>query len=58
MIKTFRSHGPELFFARKSVALFHSIELAQGIEPVVRRKLAQLNAAEELRDLLYHLKTT
>jgi len=51
MIKTFRSRGPELLFARKSVALFHPIELAQGIEPVVRRKLAQLNAAEELRDL-------
>ena len=51
MIKTFRSRGPELLFARKSVALFHPIELAQGIEPVLRRKLAQLNAAQELRDL-------
>ena len=51
MIKTFRSRGAELLFARKSVALFHAIELAQGVERVVRRKLAQLNAAAELRDL-------
>jgi addiction module HigA family antidote len=51
MIKTFRSRGPELLFARKSVALFHPIELARGIEPMVRRKLAQLNAADALRDL-------
>jgi addiction module HigA family antidote len=51
MIKTFRSHGAELLFARKSVALFQAIELAQGVELVVRRKLAQLNAAAELRDL-------
>src|SRR5258708_39805009 len=51
MIKTFRSHGAELLFARKSVALFQAIELAQGVELIVRRKLAQLNAAAELRDL-------
>jgi proteic killer suppression protein len=51
MIKTFRSRGAELLFARKSVALFQAIELAQGVEPRVRRKLAQLNAAAELRDL-------
>ncbi len=51
MIKTFRSRGPELLFARKSVALFHPIERAQGVELVVRRKLAQLNAADELRDV-------
>jgi addiction module HigA family antidote len=51
MIKTFRSRGPELLYARKSVALFHPIELAQGVEPLVRRKLAHLNAAEELHDL-------
>ena len=51
MIKTFRSRGPELLFARKSVALFHPTELAQGVELMTRRKLAQLNAAEELRDL-------
>jgi addiction module HigA family antidote len=51
MIKTFRSRGPELLSARKSVALFHPIELAQGVEQIVRRKLAQLNAAEELSDL-------
>ena len=48
MIKTFRSRGAELLFARKSVALFQSIELAQGVELMVRRKLAQLNAAAEL----------
>jgi antitoxin HigA-1 len=52
MIKTFRSRGAELLFARKSVALFQAIELAQGVELIVRRKLAQLNAAEELRDLI------
>ncbi|MGB6562282.1 MAG: HigA family addiction module antitoxin [Candidatus Binataceae bacterium] len=52
MIKTFRSRGAELLFARKSVALFQAIELAQGVELIVRRKLAQLNAAEELRDLM------
>jgi proteic killer suppression protein len=51
MIKTFRSRGAELLFARKSVALFQAIELAQGVELMVRRKLAQLNAAAELRDL-------
>jgi addiction module HigA family antidote len=51
MIKTFRSRGPELLAARKSVALFHPVELAQGVELAVRRKLAQLNAAEELHDL-------
>jgi antitoxin HigA-1 len=51
MIKTFRSRGAELLFARKSVALFQAIEMAQGVEPTVRRKLAQLNAAAELRDL-------
>ena len=51
MIKTFRSRGPELLSARKSPALFHPIELAQGIDLVARRKLAQLNAAEELRDV-------
>ena len=51
MIKTFRSRGAELLFARKSVALFQAIELAQGVELTVRRKLAQLNAAAELRDL-------
>jgi addiction module HigA family antidote len=51
MIKTFRSRGAELLFARKSVALFHAIELAQGLELMVRRKLAHLNAAAELRDL-------
>lgn len=56
MIKTFRSRGPELLFARKSVALFHPIELAQGVELVVRRKLAQLNAAEELGDLAVPLE--
>jgi hypothetical protein len=51
LIKTFRSRGTELLFARKSVALFQAIELAQGIELIVRGKLAQLNAAAELRDL-------
>src|SRR5229473_977351 len=51
MIKTFRSRGGELLFARKSVALFQAIELAQGVELMVQRKLAQLNAAAELRDL-------
>ena len=51
MIKTFRSRGAELLFARKSVALFRAIELTQGVELMVRRKLAQLNAAAELRDL-------
>ncbi len=51
MIKTFRSRGLELLSARKSVVLYHPIELAQGVELAVRRKLAQLNAAEELRDL-------
>ncbi|GEM_PF-124550 len=51
MIKTFRSRAPELLCARKSVALFHPIERAQGVEPMVCRRLAQLNAAEELRDL-------
>jgi len=51
MIKTFRSRGAELLFARKSVALFQAIELAQGVELMVQRKLAQLNAAAELRDL-------
>jgi plasmid maintenance system killer protein len=51
MIKTFRSRGAELLFARKSVALSQAIELAQGVEPSVRRELAQLNAAAELRDL-------
>jgi antitoxin HigA-1 len=51
MIKTFRSRGPELLSARKSVALFHPVELAQGAELAVRRKLAQLNAAQELRDV-------
>ena len=51
MIKTFRSRGAELLFARKSVALFQAVELAQGVELMVRRKLAQLNAAAELRDL-------
>jgi antitoxin HigA-1 len=51
MIKTFRSRGAELLFARKSVALFQAIELAQGVELMVRRKLTQLNAAAELRDL-------
>jgi addiction module HigA family antidote len=51
MIKTLRSRGAELLLARKSVALFHRIERARGIEPRVRRKLAQLNAAAELRDL-------
>lgn len=52
MIKTFRSRGAELPFARKSVALFQAIELAQGVELIVPRKLAQLNAAAELRDLI------
>jgi addiction module HigA family antidote len=51
MIKTFRSRGPELLSARKSVALFHPVELAHGVELLMRRKLAQLNAAEDLRDL-------
>jgi len=51
MIKTFRSRGAELLFARKSLALFQAIELAQGVELMVRRKLAQLNTAAELRDL-------
>src|ERR1700730_12352431 len=51
MIKTFRSRGAELLFARKSVALFQAVELAQGVELIVRRRLAQLNAAAELRDL-------
>src|SRR5260370_7804543 len=51
MIKTFRARGAELLFARKSVALFQAIELAQGVEIMVQRKLAQLNAAAELRDL-------
>ncbi|HJU12351.1 MAG TPA: HigA family addiction module antitoxin [Candidatus Binataceae bacterium] len=51
MIKTFRSRGPELLSARKSPALFHPIELAQGVDLVALRKLAQLNAAEEIRDL-------
>ena len=51
MIKTFRSRGAELLFARKSVALFQAIELVQGVELMVRRKLAQLNAAAELHDL-------
>ena len=51
MIKTFRSRGPELLSARKSVALFHPIELAQDVELAARRKLAQLNAAEDLCDL-------
>jgi addiction module HigA family antidote len=51
MIKTFRSRGAELLFARKSVALFQAMEMAQGVELRVRRKLAQLNAAAELRDL-------
>ena len=31
--------------------MFQAIELAQGVELTVRRKLAQLNAAAELRDL-------
>jgi hypothetical protein len=57
MIKTFRSRGPELLFARKSVALFHPIELAQGIEPVVRRKLAHLTQPKGFASLMYHLKT-
>jgi addiction module HigA family antidote len=52
MIKTFRSRSAELLFARKSVALFQAIELAQGVELRVRRKLAQLNAAAELHDLV------
>jgi proteic killer suppression protein len=51
MIKTFRSRGAELLFARKSVALFQAIELAQGVELRARRKLTQLNAAAELCDL-------
>ena len=51
MIKTFRSRAAELLFARKSVALFQAIELAQGVELIVRRKLAQLNAAAELHDM-------
>jgi addiction module HigA family antidote len=51
MIKTFRSREAELLFARKSVPLFHQIEMAQGLEHKVRRKLTQLNAATELRDL-------
>jgi antitoxin HigA-1 len=51
MIKTFRSRGAELLFARKSVALFQAIELAQGVELKVRRKLSQLNAAAEICDL-------
>jgi antitoxin HigA-1 len=51
MIKTFQSRGAELLFAGKSVALFQAIERAQGVELMVRRKLAQLNAAAELRDL-------
>jgi addiction module HigA family antidote len=51
MIKTFRSRGPELLSARKSITLFHPIEVAQGIELLVRRKLAQINAAEEIGDL-------
>jgi plasmid maintenance system killer protein len=51
MIKTFRSRGAELPFARKSVALFQAIELAQGVELRARRKLTRLNAATELCDL-------
>jgi addiction module HigA family antidote len=51
MIKTFRSRGAELLFARKSVALFQAIERAQGVELRARRKLTQLNAAAELCDL-------
>lgn len=43
--------APNCLFARKSVALFQAIELAQGVERMVRRKLAQLKAAVELRDL-------
>lgn len=42
MIKTFRSPGPELLFARKSAALFYPIDVAQGLERVVRRKLPHL----------------
>src|SRR5438128_1674463 len=56
MIKTFRSRRAELLFARKSVALFQAIELAQDVELKVRRKLAQLNAAAELRDLAVPLE--
>ena len=48
MIKTFRSRGAELLFARKSVTLFQAIELAQVVELIVRRKLAHLNAAAVL----------
>ena len=51
MIKTFRSRGAELLFARKSVALFQAIELAQGVKLILQEELAQLNAAAELRDL-------
>ncbi len=51
MIKTFRSRDAELLAARKSVPIFHAVEIAQAMEQVTRRKLAQLNAAEELGDL-------
>jgi len=45
VIKTFRCRDTELLFARIPVLRFHAIE------QVARRKLAQLNAAIELRDL-------
>jgi antitoxin HigA-1 len=51
MVKLFRSRGAELLFARKSVAMFQAFELAQGVDLMVRRKLAQLNAAAELCDM-------
>jgi hypothetical protein len=38
MIKTFRSRGAELLFARKSVALFQAIELAHGVKLIGAEK--------------------
>ena len=39
MVETFQSRGAELLFARKSVALFQAIELAEDVKLNVRRKL-------------------
>ncbi len=45
MIKTFRSTQTESLFNRERIRKF------EAIERVARRKLAMLDAAEELRDL-------
>jgi toxin HigB-1 len=45
VIKAFRCRDTELLFARRLVPRLHAVER------VARRKLAQLNAAIQLRDL-------